>query len=357
MSRAFGPHVNREPGAAAPLLAGLHSARRAAEVSGVSLGAWAAFMSGPRGGPVALRPGEAENIRAKILSGAAPPLFAHAAYTTRLGPSASSGASSGASLGDQLAAVAACGGTGLIVHLMKDTPAAAAGKLADALSANGITDEPADGPHPIIYLEIPAFVPARAGARVGTSAGATAGATAGRAVPVWESPEIGVATFADPAGLAELWRELAAHAAPMTRLGLCVDTAHAWTGGVCLRWREPAAAWLAAIDRDVIPLIATAPPAPRILLHLNDSEKNRGSGPDSHAPLGRGRIWAGWDAAAPASEAASAAVAAAVAVRPPDGLDTVVGWAARNGYPAILERDDPAALAGDYAIIKKITTR
>lgn len=307
-----------------PLIAGLRAACCTAALSGVRLGAWAAFVSGPRGGPIALRAGEAAEVRAEIAARRAPPLFAHAAYTTSLG-GAADGAADGAagrhaSLGEQLAAVAECGGDGLVVHLPKDSPAGAAARVAAALHAAGVTDAPG----PRVYLETPAFVPARLTAQ-------------GADHPPWAAPAIGVATFADPSGLAELWRELAAAGAPMTRLGLCVDTAHVWTGGVCLRWRAPAAAYCAALD-GVVAAIADGP-TPRVLLHLNDSARARGTGPDHHAPLGRGQIWGG----------------AADGTARPDGLAEVVGWAAAHGFPAILERnDDRDALAGDYAVLAQI---
>ena len=318
---AFGPHVNRG-GGGAPLVAGLH----VAQAGGVRLGAWAAFVSGPRGGPVALRPGEAATIAAEIAAGRAPPLYAHAAYTTTLDVGAGTGARH-ASLGAQLAAVAECGGNGLVVHLPKDSPAGAAARVAAALRGAGV----ADGEGPRVYLETPAFVPQR-----DRDTQPREGAPA--ELPPWEAAAIGVATFADPAGLAELWAELAAAGAPMTRLGLCVDTAHVWTGGVCLRWRAPAAAYCAALSSGVVAAIAPGP-TPRVLLHLNDSARARGAGPDRHAPLGRGLIWG------------------SSAHDMPDGLAAVVGWAAANGFPAILERDNPDALAGDYAVLMSLQSR
>jgi hypothetical protein len=349
---AFGPHVNRDARTALPLVAGLRAAIDTATRSGVRLGAWAAFVSGPRGGPIALRAGEAAELRAAIAAGRAPPLFAHAAYTTSLG--AADGAQLGrhASLGEQLAAVAECGGAGLVVHLPKDSPAGAAARVAAALHAAGVTGEAG----PRVYLETPAFVPTKRtapgapqGAPQGTSQGTSQGTPQGTSLHTspggdsapWAAPAIGVATFADPAGLAELWRELAAAGAPMSRLGLCVDTAHVWTGGVCLRWRAPAAAYCAALD-GVVAAIADGP-TPRVLLHLNDSARARGSGPDHHAPLGLGQIWGG----------------AVDGAARPDGLAEIVGWAAAHGFPTILERNDDHGhghdvLSGDYAVLARI---
>lgn len=67
-------------------------------------------------------------------------------------------------------------------------------------------------------------------------------------------------------------------------VGLCIDTAHMFAGGVSFAEYEPTRAYLARlVDRVRVP----------IMFHLNDSYEPLGSGRDRHAELGKGNIWGG----------------------------------------------------------------
>lgn len=64
-------------------------------------------------------------------------------------------------------------------------------------------------------------------------------------------------------------------------VGICIDTAHLWSCGVDLREYGQAKEWLSRLE---IPRVA-------LMFHLNDSNKERGSGVDNHAPLMKGNMW------------------------------------------------------------------
>jgi len=70
---------------------------------------------------------------------------------------------------------------------------------------------------------------------------------------------------------------------PATRVGFCLDTAHAWGAGLDLSDLDVVDAFVEAFDRriglDRLPLI-----------HLNDSRSERGSRMDRHEHVGAGRI-------------------------------------------------------------------
>ena len=111
-------------------------------------------------------------------------------------------------------------------------------------------------------------------------------------------------------------------------VGVCVDTAHLWTSGVDVRGAKSADAWLARL--------AIAPE--RVMFHLNDSTRAKGRGPDGHAGLGRGRIWAPY---------------AGTDMRD-SGMASFIRYANARGQVGILERRPTGELAGDYQIIRAI---
>ena len=68
-----------------------------------------------------------------------------------------------------------------------------------------------------------------------------------------------------------------------SRLGFCLDTAHAWGAGIALDTPEEIDAWLAEFERRI--------GLGRLLMvHLNDSRSDRGSRHDRHEHIGAGRI-------------------------------------------------------------------
>jgi hypothetical protein len=149
-------------------------------------------------------------------------------------------------------------------------------------------------PRPLIYLETPAVTPPKT---------------------YYETPQ----------KLAALFREIRSAVDPeLDDFGLCVDTAHLWTSGVDLRTYEAAEAWLAGLEA-----VANVIPPDRIIFHLNDSARPLGVGPDMHAGLGLGKMWAGV---------------------PPEssGLAAFVDYARRHDTVVILERKPKEALASDY---------
>lgn len=84
------------------------------------------------------------------------------------------------------------------------------------------------------------------------------------------------------ADLAHLGRILRGLPDP-SRVGICLDTAHAWAAGYDLARRAGYEAFLGSVDREV--QIARVR-----VLHLNDSLRPRGSRVDRHAHIGEGHI-------------------------------------------------------------------
>jgi deoxyribonuclease-4 len=72
---------------------------------------------------------------------------------------------------------------------------------------------------------------------------------------------------------------------PASRLGFCLDTAHAWGAGMPIDEPEGVDAWLAEFDAKV--------GFERLfMVHLNDSRSDRGDRQDRHEHIGAGRIGA-----------------------------------------------------------------
>jgi endonuclease IV len=142
--------------------------------------------------------------------------------------------------------------------------------------------------------------------------------------------------YETPEKITELFRQIRTVDPELNHFGLCIDTAHLWTCGQDLSSREAAEDWLSRLDRDVIPPDYT-------MFHLNDSERPRGVGPDSHAALTNGHIWREYNAQAidrkPYAES---------------GLAVFIEYAARNNCVVILERKPYELVLQDYNIIQQI---
>jgi deoxyribonuclease-4 len=83
--------------------------------------------------------------------------------------------------------------------------------------------------------------------------------------------------------LAAIAERAAALGVAESRLGFCLDVAHAWGAGVAMDDPDAIDAWLGAFDRELgLERLA--------MIHLNDSRSERGSRTDRHEHVGAGRI-------------------------------------------------------------------
>lgn len=144
------------------------------------------------------------------------------------------------------------------------------------------------------------------------------------------------AHYETPEKLADLFRAIRGIDDSLCKFALCIDTAHLWSCGVDLQSFEAAEDWIRRLEA-----VADVIPPDRVMLHLNDSFDERGSGVDHHAPLLQGKIWGGY-AGQPQQS----------------GLAAFVDYAVRNNLVVILERD-PGFLLDDYASLLRLapTTR
>jgi endonuclease IV len=276
-----GPHVNRnlaKSGARPSIVEHIRVAVDGADHgSGFTVGAVAVFVGGPNDRRITLTAGEAAELRA-FTRETGVRVYAHSSYTAqpwRGDPDAAR------YIREEQAACIAAGISGLVVHLPK-LPREAVLKYAGRIENKDM----------MTYLEIPAVSPTES---------------------YYETPEKLGALF---------------DCLPPC-FGLCVDTAHLNTCGVDLGPREAAEAWLLGLEARVDPR--------RTLLHLNDSARPLGKGPDAHAALCKGTIWSGYRDRLPAS-----------------GLAAVVDYARRHDVAAILERKPAEELVNDYAVLREL---
>lgn len=289
----IGIHVNRDhaPGTRPDMVehveAALEEARRAADIK---LTAASIFVGGPKSRHITLREDERKQLRAYVARTGIR-FIAHSSYAAH--PWKGDHEAARYIREEQLVCEAA-GIAGLVVHLPK-LPAAEVLRHAAQLI------EPR-APSVRIYLETPAVRPAES-------------------------------FYETPAKLAELFARVRAEVDPrLDKFGLCFDTAHLWTCGVDLRTYEAASDWLHELERasDVIPHDC-------VMIHLNDSQRARGVGPDAHAALTEGKIWEGYRENLNDS-----------------GVAAVVDYAVRHGSTVILERKPHAALVSDYMILRRL---
>jgi len=116
--------------------------------------------------------------------------------------------------------------------------------------------------------------------------------------------------------------------------GLCIDTAHIWTSGNNISTYNGAKRWFTELM--YAPYI---PPPNRILIHLNDSARELGRGPDKHAPLTHGYIWGEYKTRNELKKS---------------GLYFILQFSEKYNIPIILERGDKNMLIEDYKILSKI---
>jgi endonuclease IV len=273
---AFGPHVARDraPAGGGGPAACVRAAEAEAAAAGFAMGAAALFLGPKMQRRVTLTDGEAADLRALARAGGGGlRLVAHGSYAA---PPFGGDPDAAAQVRRELAACQRAGAEGLVIHLPK-APLEDVLRFLPRLAT-------VDAPDVRLFLETPAVVPPHA-------------------------------HYATPGGIGALFAGVRARLDPTDRLfGLCVDTAHVWTGGVDLSSREAAAAWLGELEA----LEGGLPPT---MLHLNDSARPRGRGPDTHEALARGEIWGGFAGRLGES-----------------GLAPFVDFARRRGAVAILER-------------------
>lgn len=116
------------------------------------------------------------------------------------------------------------------------------------------------------------------------------------------------------------------------KIGLCIDTAHLFACGIALNTHAAAINWLDTL-RELLPTVP-------LMLHLNDSASQLGSGKDAHAALGHGQLWGAYhpNSHLPIEDS---------------GLVAILGWAETNDIVTILERDD-AGIMQDLALINQL---
>jgi len=130
--------------------------------------------------------------------------------------------------------------------------------------------------------------------------------------------------------------DISVEAGAKSPFGLCIDTAHIWTSGNDISTYEGAKRWFSGLmDAPYIPY-------DKIIIHLNDSERELGRGPDKHASLTHGKIWNKYKTRGELKHS---------------GLYFIIEFAKQYSIPLILERKNKEMLNEDYAVLKKLICR
>jgi len=137
-------------------------------------------------------------------------------------------------------------------------------------------------------------------------------------------------SYETPQKVARLFHRLRTAAGPDMRLCFCVDTAHLYSCGLSMATRETATEWLAAVDAAAKEHDFT------MMIHLNDSQGNLGSGLDRHEHLCMGAIWSAYHPATGALPIAES------------GLAAFLDYAQRENIPCVIESQFSA---GDLKIV------
>lgn len=288
-----GPHVDRvhAAGAGRPsIVSHIRAARAAAATVDFDAKSFQIFAAGPRKMEITLRDEEADELRAYLEGEPQLTVISHGTYADfpwngKPYPPKF--------IRSELEMCARAGIAGLVVHLGKPPPDVVMAVIPKlVIAAPGVK----------VYLEIPHVKPENSH---------------------YETPE----------KLAVLFREIRKLDPTLCKFGLCIDTAHLWSCGVDIQSYEDAEDWLerlAAVGDVITPA--------DIIIHLNDSMDECGSGVDRHAPLLGGKMWEDY------------------ADRPKQsGLAAFVDYAARHEIVTILERKPPSALLDDYAVLERLT--
>lgn len=288
-----GPHVNRyhAVGRRATMTDHIKAAvEEASDGAGFAVRVVSIFVGNPKGRTITLDEGE-QNELANYIHNHHVDVIAHSTYSAvpwKGDPDAAN------FIREEAGVCHAAGIRGLVVHLPKapiETVMRYIARLYNPLAGNVR-----------IFLETPAVSPKET---------------------YYETPQ----------KLAQLFRAIRAELDPnLLHFGLCIDTAHLWTCGIDLSSVDRANEWLDELEdlADVIPHEA-------IMIHLNDSARALGVGPDTHERLTGGRIWGDY------------------AERLGDsGLAAIVAYSQRHDIPMILERKPKEALQSDYLVLQRI---
>jgi endonuclease IV len=286
----FGPHVSRVHAYSkkASIAKHIAAARTQAAKESFDIKAVSVFVAGPRTRAMVMTDKEASELKS-FLEETKIRVIAHGAYA---GYPWKGDPSAARFVRLESAMCFKAGIQGLVVHLPNHPPSVVAKYLARLYT----------GQNTRIYLETPAVSP--------------------------ESSH-----YETPKKLAALFKEVRKIDPALHYTGLCIDTAHIWSCGADISSYEAAEKWFTELEAfsDVIP-------HDRIMLHLNDSDYEKGDGRDKHAVLLKGKIWSAYKDS-PAKS----------------GLAAVVDYVNRHGTPTILERNDKDDLRADYRTLHSLT--
>lgn len=299
MNVIIGNHVNKD---GMSLDASLLENIKTAKEAGVKMSACQVFLVGPRNSKVNVNIEERKQLK-KTCADNNITLFVHGSYLDN--PWGNKPQFGVHIIKQELELCDEVGARGLIIHLAERSPQEIAAILPGLLSKN---------PSTCLYLEIDSY----------------------------KSSENTHETIPK---LAKLFYEIAKIDPSLKkRVGLCVDTAHLWAGGLALTEYVDAKKWF-----DDLSLITDLDQS-NILIHLNDQIWELNQGRDEHAPLLYGTIWKKYHESNHLDFTQS-------------GLYAILQFMARTKTPAILERkpDKPkidnkpkiSNVVSDYLILSK----
>lgn len=238
------------------------------------------FVTGPQSYRATVTMSEADSIKDAGL----PPVFIHGAYVDYIWNGKPAGRKN---VHAELEICTRMGAEGVIVHLGAgaENPREA---ISDVLSFSAHDTAG-------IFLEINAAVPDK--------------------------------SFGNPTKLAEVFSQIPADL--VSKVGLCIDTAHLFSSGINLATKEQAEQYL----YDIHNLLDEY--EPKIMFHLNDSAGNFGTGKDIHDHITQGKIWAGYSEKVAESMGVSHAE-----LFSRSGAGFILNYARETDRAIILERND-----------------
>lgn len=255
----------------------------------------AIFVSNPRKLQISLKDENKEKLK-EFIKNKKIKIIAHSSYIASLW-----GKNAAVSLKFVLKEYKICketGISGLVIHLPKEEILKKEKHIIQKL----IHEVNMEENNPIIYLETPAIL------------------------PMWANYDSGPK-------LSKLFSTIKKLCKGPHPFGLCIDTAHIWTSGHDISTYDGAKRWFSELmDMPHIPY-------DRLIIHLNDSARDLGHGPDKHASLTHGKIWNSYKTRAELKKS---------------GLFFILEFSKEHNIPIILERNNKKMLKDDYTILQKI---